>query len=77
MLRTSASEAEAARTDEKAGEHVPAGHGKPSPEAAMPVPDKLAGKEAAAEARKLMLEDGVPDREVASKNGPDLGDLEL
>ena len=77
VLRAGASEAEAARTEDRAGERAPAGEGKVGQETAPPVPDKATSKEAAVEARKLMLEDGVPERDNASKDGPDLGDMEM
>ncbi|WP_447953560.1 type IV secretion system DNA-binding domain-containing protein [Sphingopyxis chilensis] len=40
-------------------------------------PDKPAERHADAEARRLMLEDGVPERDAPSREQPDLGDLEL
>jgi len=39
--------------------------------------DKAAGRTGEAEARRLMVEDGLPERDTASREGPDLGDLEL
>jgi hypothetical protein len=40
-------------------------------------PDKPAERQADAEARKLMLEDGMPERDAPPREQPDLGDLEL
>jgi type IV conjugative transfer system coupling protein TraD len=40
-------------------------------------PDKPAERQADAEARRLMLEDGMPERDVPPREQPDLGDLEL
>lgn len=42
-----------------------------------PAADKAAGRRGDAEARKLMLEDGVPERDPPPREEPDLGDLEL
>jgi hypothetical protein len=42
-----------------------------------PAADKAAGRRSDAEARKLMLEDGVPERDPPPREEPDLGDLEL
>ena len=39
--------------------------------------DKPADRRGDAEARKLMLEDGVPERDPPPREEPDLGDLEL
>jgi hypothetical protein len=77
VLRAGASEAEVTRAEGKAGEHGRDGLGKTDRETEPPVLEKPAGREAAAAARKLMLEDGVPERDGAAKDGPDLGDLEL
>jgi len=77
VLRASASEAESAPTEDKPGEQMPAGRDKAGPKAAPPTPDRTASKEEAAEARKLMLEDGVPERDTAAKDGPDIGDMEI
>ena len=40
-------------------------------------PDKPAERQADAEARRLMLEDGMPERDTPPREQPDLGDLEL
>jgi len=43
-----------------------------------PLPsDKAADRQSDAEARKLMLEDGMPERDAGPRAQPDLGDLEL
>jgi hypothetical protein len=39
--------------------------------------DRTAQRQLEAEARKLMLEDGVPEQDQPSHEGPDLGDFEL
>jgi hypothetical protein len=39
--------------------------------------DKAAGRTGEPEARRLMVEDGLPERDTPSREGPDLGDLEL
>lgn len=39
--------------------------------------DRTAQRQREAEARKLMLEDGVPEQDQPSQEGPDLGDFEL
>jgi len=39
--------------------------------------DRIAQRQREAEARKLMLEDGVPEQDQPSHEGPDLGDFEL
>ena len=39
--------------------------------------DRAAQRQREAEARKLMLEDGVPEQDQPSQEGPDLGDFEL
>lgn len=39
--------------------------------------DRIAQRQRGAEARKLMLEDGVPEQDQPSQQGPDLGDFEL
>jgi type IV conjugative transfer system coupling protein TraD len=44
----------------------------PNPAAQQQVPRQNAG-----DARKLMLEDGVPEQELPSRSGPGLGDVEL
>ena len=77
VLRASASETEAVRTEDKFGERAPAGEGKAGQQTALAVPDKATSKEAAAEARKLMLEDGVPERDTAARDAPDIGDMEI
>lgn len=42
-----------------------------------PAADKVSDRRGDAEARKLMLEDGVPERDPPPREEPDLGDLEL
>ena len=43
-----------------------------------PLPsDRAADRQSDAEARKLMLEDGMPERDAGPREQPDLGDLEL
>ena len=39
--------------------------------------DRTAQRQLEPEARKLMLEDGVPEQDQPSHEGPDLGDFEL
>ena len=39
--------------------------------------DKPAARQSVADARKLMLEDGVPEQDTPPHDGPDLGDLEM
>ena len=39
--------------------------------------DRIDQRQREAEARKLMLEDGVPEQDQPSHEGPDLGDFEL
>ena len=39
--------------------------------------DNAADRQSDAEARKLMLEDGMPEPDTPTREGPDLGDLEL
>jgi hypothetical protein len=39
--------------------------------------DRIAQRQREAEARKLLLEDGVPEQDQPSQEGPDLGDFEL
>ena len=39
--------------------------------------DRIAQRQREADARKLMLEDGVPEQDQPSHEGPDLGDFEL
>ena len=39
--------------------------------------DKSVARQSVAEARKLMLEDGVPEQDTPPHDGPDLGDLEM
>jgi hypothetical protein len=39
-------------------------------------PEKPASRQAA-DTRKLMLEDGVPEQDTPSREGPDLGDMEM
>ena len=39
--------------------------------------DRTAQRQRDADARKLMLEDGVPEQDQPSHEGPDLGDFEL
>jgi hypothetical protein len=40
-------------------------------------PNKPAARQSVADARKLMLEDGVPEQDTPPHDGPDLGDLEM
>ena len=77
VLRAPANDPEAARPKEKTGEHRPGGEPKTRAVAAPPHQDKAANGEAAAEARKLMLEDGLRERDNPSKDGPDFGDFEI
>lgn len=61
---------------------VKAGRRSDAPRAAPPsdkpqAADRTAQRQREAEARKLMLEDGVPEQDQPSHEGPDLGDLEL
>lgn len=77
VLRASASDAELAPNGEKVADATPAETTARGQQSVPRVPDKAAAREAAGEARRLMLEDGMPEREAAAKDGPDLGDLEL
>jgi hypothetical protein len=43
----------------------------------LKAPDKPVERQADAEARRLMLEDGMPERDAPPREQPDLGDLEL
>ena len=40
-------------------------------------PDKSAARQNVADARKLMIEDGVPEQDTPSHDGPGFGDLEM
>ncbi|MGX7952969.1 type IV secretion system DNA-binding domain-containing protein [Tsuneonella sp. HG249] len=47
------------------------------PESRPHASDNAADRQSDAEARKLMLEDGMPEPDTPTREGPDLGDLEL
>ena len=77
VLRAGASPA---RNDPKAESKEPGRADAPTvrnPATRPQVPERPVERQADAEARRLMLEDGMPERDAPPREQPDLGDLEL
>ena len=77
VLRAGTNDAEIAPNADHPADPVLRESGKSAQQASPIATDRSARREAAAEARRLMLEDGMPERDAVAKDGPDLGDLEL